>query len=167
MDKSIIHDKSLGTVVPFERFLAHPKFISARYLQVYYGRCANGDWNPVPFVRYSCYCRCGRERSDIKRDGKVPCFIISHWGKKKTQSHLEYDNLIFFITSGYTHVWKNNDKPSSVSVGLNLVSCFLSWVLIWLNSWPSTVYSFSMHRTIHFFQIHSHHLITHVRKLNT
>ena len=72
--------------------------------KVYYGRCANGDWNPVPFVRYSCYCGCGRERSDIKRDGKVPCFIISHWGKKKTQSHLEYDNLIFFITSGYTHV---------------------------------------------------------------
>ena len=51
--------------------------------KVYYGRCANGDWNPVPFVRSSCYCGCGRERSDIKRDGKVSCFIISHWGKKK------------------------------------------------------------------------------------
>ena len=26
--------------------------------KVYYGRCANGDWNPVPFVRSSCYCGC-------------------------------------------------------------------------------------------------------------
>ena len=54
--------------------------------KVYYGRCANGDWNPVPFVRSSCYCGCGREGSDIRRDRKVFCFINCHLGKKKTQS---------------------------------------------------------------------------------
>ena len=70
---------------------------------------------------------------------------------------------LFFYHSFYTHVWKNNNKPSPVSVGLNLVSCFPSWVLTRLSSCPSTVYRYSMHRTIHFFQIHSH-LITHVRK---
>ena len=31
-------------------------------------------------------CGCGREGSDIKRDGKVSCFIIYHSGKKQTQS---------------------------------------------------------------------------------
>ena len=50
--------------------------------KVYYVRCANGDWNQVPFVRSSCDCGCGREGSDVKRDRKVFCFIICHLGKK-------------------------------------------------------------------------------------
>ena len=44
--------------------------------KVYYGRCTNGDWSQVPFVRSSCYCGCGREGSAMKRDRKVFCFII-------------------------------------------------------------------------------------------
>ena len=36
----------------------------------------------VPFVRSSCHRGCERKESDIKRDGKVSCFIICHSGKK-------------------------------------------------------------------------------------
>ena len=65
--------------------------------KVYDGRCANGDWNPVPFVRSSCYCGCGREGSDIKRDRKVFYFITCHWGKK-TQVAFRTWQPHFFIT---------------------------------------------------------------------
>ena len=53
--------------------------------KVYYRRCANGDWNPIPFVRSSCYCGCGREGSDIRRGRKVFYFINCHLGKKKNK----------------------------------------------------------------------------------
>ena len=90
---------------------------------MYYGRCANGEWNPVPFVRSSCYCGCGREGSDIKGDRKVFYFIICHWGKKKLKWHLKHDNFIFCHLC-CSHVRKNNDKPSPVSVGLKLCLLF-------------------------------------------
>ena len=51
--------------------------------KVYYGRCANGDWNQVPFVRSGCCCGCERDGSDIKRNRKAFCFIICHLGKNK------------------------------------------------------------------------------------
>ena len=42
-----------------------------------------------------------------KGTGRCPALSLATGvKKKKTQSHLEYDNLIFFVTSGYTHVWK-------------------------------------------------------------
>ena len=67
--------------------------------KVYYGRCAIGEWNCVPFVRSNCYGGCEREKSDIKRNGKVSCFIICHNGKKKNSKwHLEHYNFISFIT---------------------------------------------------------------------
>ena len=49
--------------------------------KVYYGRCENGEWNPVLFMRSKCHCGCEREGSNIKRDGNVSCFIICHCGK--------------------------------------------------------------------------------------
>ena len=42
--------------------------------------------NLVLFVWPSCYCRCQRERSDIKRDGWVSCFIICHFGKNSKEA---------------------------------------------------------------------------------
>ena len=102
-----------------------------------------------------------------KGTGRCPALSLATGVKKNSVSFRVWQPYFFLSPQATPMSEKNNDKPSSVSVGLNLVSCFLSWVLIRLNSWPSTVYSFSMRRTIHFFQIHSYHLITHVRKLNT
>ena len=70
--------------------------------------------------------------SDIKRDGKVFCFIICHLGKKTLggilvplcHALLRAWQLHFFYHLCYTHVWKNNDKPSPVSVGLKLCLLF-------------------------------------------
>ena len=42
--------------------------------------------NLVLFVWPSCYCGCQRERSDIKRDGWVSCFIICHFGKNSKEA---------------------------------------------------------------------------------
>ena len=61
MDKSIIHDKSLGTAVPFEGFLAHPKFISARYLHCTsppHGQCRNRQ-GTISLLFQHCI-ECGR-----------------------------------------------------------------------------------------------------------
>ena len=82
--------------------------------KVYYGRCANGEWNPVPFVRSSCYCGCGREESDIKKDGNGSCFIICHCGKKKNSPwHLEQDNFISFIALATAMFGKHKTKTIS------------------------------------------------------
>ena len=83
--------------------------------KVYYRRCANGEWNPVPFVRSSCYCGCGREGSDIKTDRKVFCFIICHLGRKKLKVAFKRAwQLHFFITFA---------TPMSEKIMINLPSC--------------------------------------------
>ena len=88
--------------------------------KVYDGRCANGEWSPVPFVRCSCHCGCEREGSDIKRDGKVSCFIICHCGKKPKVAFRTWQ-LHFLHHPRYTHVRKIINTLSYVSrVGLKL-----------------------------------------------
>ena len=125
--------------------------------KVYYGRCANGEWNLVPFVRSACYGGCEREVSDIKRNGKVSCFIICHSGKK-TQSGI-YNMTTLFPSSPSLHPC----PKKKLTISYVSRSHFLSLVLSRLNPWPSAIYRYSMYRR-HFFQIHSYHLITHVRK---
>ena len=103
-------------VVPREiKFNAYTKCLGAN--EVYYGRCANCEWNPVLFLRSICHCGCEREGSDIKRDGWVSCFIICHCSKKKSKWRLKRDNLISFITLA-TPMFEKQLKPSLMSVGL-------------------------------------------------
>ena len=65
--------------------------------KVYYGRCANGEWSPVPFVRSSCHCGCEREESNIKGVGRCPGSSFATV-VKNLKWHLEHDNLTSFIT---------------------------------------------------------------------
>ena len=89
--------------------------------KVYCGRCVNGEWNPVPFVSSRCHCGCEREGSDIKRDGKVSCFIICHiifsssfLGKKSKVAFRTWQ-LHFLHHPRYTHVRKIIKTLSYVS----------------------------------------------------
>ena len=98
-----------------------------------------------------------------KGTGRCSALSFATWVKKITQSGILMPlshalkrawQLHFLYHPCYTHVWENNDKPSPVSVGLKL--CLLFSVISThkaLNSWPSTVYRYSMRRTIHLFQI--------------
>ena len=65
--------------------------------KVYYGRCANGERNPVPFVSSRCHCGCEREGSNIKRDGKGPASSFATV-VKNLKWHLEHDNFTSFIS---------------------------------------------------------------------
>ena len=49
--------------------------------------------NLLLFVWSSCHCGCQPERSNIKRDGWVFCFIICHFKKTQKKRYLEYDNF--------------------------------------------------------------------------
>ena len=101
-------------VVPREiKFNAYTKCLGAN--EVYYGRCANCEWNPVLFLRSICHCGCEREGSDIKRDGWVSCFIICHCGKKKIKVAFKTWQLDFFHHPRYTHVRKTIKTLSYVS----------------------------------------------------
>ena len=67
----------------------------------------------------------GVEEKGVISKGTERCSTLSFaTGVKKTRVAFRTWQLNFFIVSGYTHVWKNNDKPSPVSVGLKLCLLF-------------------------------------------
>ena len=135
-------------------------------------RCITGDVQMAirtQFRLWGLAALVGVEEKGVisKGTGRCSTLSIATWVKKKTQSGILMPlchapkrawQLQFFYYLYYTYVWKNNDKPSPVSGGLNVVSFFLSSVLTKLCSWPFTVYRYSMRRTIRFFQIYSYHL---------
>ena len=82
--------------------------------KAYCGRCVNGEWNLVPFVRSGCHCGCEREGSNIKRSGKVSCFIICHCGKKPKVA-FGTSQLHFLHHPRHTHVRKTIKTLSYVS----------------------------------------------------
>ena len=81
---------------------------------VYYGRCGNGEGNPVPFVKSGCHCGCEREGSDIKSSGKVSWFIICHCSKKPKVA-FGTSQLHFLHHPRHTHVRKTIKTLSYVS----------------------------------------------------
>lgn len=129
-------------------------------------RCITGagkwlmDSGPVCEVYPSLWPWKRRERYQKGREGVLLHHLLL-W-KKNSKLHLEYKTFISFITLASPMFEKKKLTFSYVSR-----TRFLSSVLSRLSPWPSTVYRYSMHRRhclIHFFQIHSYHRITHVRK---
>ena len=71
-------------------------------------------------------CGCGREGSNIKGTGRCSTLSFATRVKKKKKPQVAFRTwqLHFLYHLCYTHIWKNDDKPSPVSVGLKLCLLF-------------------------------------------